>query len=92
VVEALDSAGFLVRTAERADAYLPGKPLDATTVLDVILAIRRDGEDKRASYATLARVSAVEHVDNALAGTAETALAGLTVDLAFEEPWNPSVS
>jgi membrane protein len=87
VVEALDSAGFLVRTAARADTYLPGKPLDATMILDVILAIRRDGEDKRVSYATLARITAVEHVDNALAGAAETALAGLTVkDLAFEKP------
>ena len=87
VVEALDSAGFLVRTAGRADIYLPGKPLDATMILDVILAIRRDGEDGRMSYATLACIAAVEYVDNALAGAAETALAGLTVkDLAFEKP------
>jgi membrane protein len=50
VVESLDNAGFIVRTAERADTYLPGKPLDTTTALDVILAMRRDGEDRRSSY------------------------------------------
>ena len=60
---------MLLLAAAAAGCDSPGKPLDATMILDVILAIRRDGEDRRVSYATLARIAAVEHVD--LGGVAD---------------------
>lgn len=93
VVESLDQSGFIVRTADRADTYLPGRPLDTTTVLDVIAAMRRDGEDKRSSYESLASVPAIELVDNKLSAAAETALARLTIkDIAVNKTGNPPVS
>jgi membrane protein len=93
VVESLNNAGFIVRTADRADTYLPGRPLDATTVLDIVAAMRRDGEDKRSSYGSLTRVPAIELVDNKLSVAAEAALAKLTIkDLAVDNAANPTIS
>jgi membrane protein len=93
VIETLDDAGFLARTAERADTYLPGRPLDTTTVADVIMAIRRDGEDKRASYEKLAVVPAVDRAVADMLGAAEAALAHVTIkDLALKDGQNPAPS
>ncbi len=85
VIESLEQSGFIVRTADRADAYLPGKPLDTTTILDVIVAMRRDGEEKRSSYESLASVAAVDAVDKEVIKATEVALQQLTIkDLALK--------
>ena len=85
VIESLKQSGFIVRTADRADAYLPGKPLDTTTILDVIVAMRRDGEEKRSSYESLASVAAVDAVDKEVIKATEVALQQLTIkDLALK--------
>ena len=83
VVETLEQNGFIVRAGGEADHYLPGKPLDATPVVDVIAAIHRDGEDDRANLGSLANTPAVDHALDALAEGARAALAGVTLkDLA----------
>ena len=85
VIETLESSGFIVRT-DHADKYLPGKPLDVLTVLEVLKAVRRDGEDKRSTFEALAQVPTVERAAEAFAAAADAALANLTIkDLALKD-------
>ncbi len=79
VVETLKESGFLVRTGDRTDHYLPGKPLDTTLVLDVVEAIRRDGEDKRANLHNLVHVDCVDWVVNELSAATRARLGGLSL-------------
>ncbi len=90
VVETLEQNGFIVRVSGESDHYLPGKPLDATPVSDVIAAIRRDGEDERANLGSLVHSPAVDRAAEALAESARAALAGVTLkNFAREEPGIP---
>jgi membrane protein len=85
VVETLESSGFVVRT-DHSDKYLPGKPLDTLTALDVLKAVRRDGEDKRSTFEALAQTPAVEYAVAAISDAADGALANVTIkDLALKE-------
>jgi membrane protein len=93
VIETLAGAGFLVRTADRVDRYLPGRPLDTITVLDVIQTVRKDGEDRRAPYETLTPVESVDRKMQELAEAAQSVIGGVTVkDLAHEDIENPRIS
>lgn len=93
VVETLESVGFIVRTADRIDTFVPGRPLDTMSVLEIVHAMRRDGEDKRSAYEALARIPAIELVDNKVSAATEAALEGLTIkDLAVNKAANPPIS
>ena len=70
-VEALERHGLLTRTAAEPPAYLPGRPLDATGVIEVLRAVREGQDDT----ALVFRVTLGEGVVEDLAEEVEEAIA-----------------
>jgi membrane protein len=79
VFGALEQAGLLVRVAGGDEPrYLPGRPLDTTTLASVVAAVRAAEEDGSLGFTTLAAAPGVEAATRELASAIDSALAGRT--------------
>ncbi len=84
VIDALEAQGLLARTEAETPGYLPGRPPESTSVLDILLAVRSADEMPHANPAKLPEVPAIDEILDVLDRATETALEGRTLkDLAM---------
>ncbi len=83
VLEALETHGILARADGEAPSYLPGRPPEATSVKDILVAVRQADEMPHSDPARLPTEPAIEEVLDILDRAAEAALDGRSLkDLA----------
>lgn len=91
VLASLEAEHLLVRTAAEPPAFLPGRPLETTTVADVLQAVRMAEETTYLNPDRLPGEPAVDAVIRDAGDAATAALRGRTIkDLALDDP--PSCS
>ncbi|MCP5367919.1 MAG: YihY family inner membrane protein [Hyphomicrobiales bacterium] len=87
VILALEGAGLLKRTKDEPTTFLPGRPMEATTVKEVLDAVRMADANANLSVGILPREAGVEDVVGRIDRALEDALAGRTLkDLALSGP------
>lgn len=79
VLDILEQEGLLVENCEEEPYYLPGRPLDTTPVADVLLAVRRAGENKSFNLHRLPEAPLVDAVVDGLEDARAGALDGRTL-------------
>ena len=84
VIDALEAHGLLARTEAETPGYLPGRPPESTSVLEILLAVRSADEMQHANPANLPEVPAIDEILDILDRATGTALEGRTLkDLAM---------
>ena len=84
VLDALEADGLVSRTDSEPPSFLPGRPPETTSILDILLAVRAADALPHADPATLPGVPAIEDILEVLDRATETALEGRTLkDLAL---------
>lgn len=78
VLDALENAGLMKRTADKPPLYLPGRPLETTPVKAVLDAVR-EAEEGRFALARLAKDPVVERIEEMLDDAAGQALHQRTI-------------
>ena len=87
VLQALEDAALLSRSADEPPAYLPRRPLETIAVKEVLDAVRAADEPTLVGLARLPCEPAVERILDRLDAAAEEALQGQTLkDLALSAP------
>jgi len=79
VLSALEKRGLLKRTSDDPSAYLPARPLDVTTVNDVVQAVRVADENAQLNPDQLPTTAATEQAFGELDGALNSALGGKTL-------------
>ncbi|MDX5333606.1 MAG: YihY family inner membrane protein [Gammaproteobacteria bacterium] len=79
VLETLEDAGLLVENCDEEPVYLPGRPLDTTTVDEVLRAVRCAGETRSFNPGKLPAEARVDAVIQGLETACDQALAGQTL-------------
>ena len=92
VLEGLEEAGLLSRTASEPTAYVPGRPFDETPVAAALEAVRRANEPSYLGPALMTDNAAVSRLITDLDEAATSALAGHTLkDLALNGKGRPKI-
>jgi membrane protein len=79
VLSALEKRGLLTRTGDDPPAYIPGKPLETTTVKDALDAVRSANESPQLNPDQLPTTAGAEDVFANMDGALNDALAGTTL-------------
>jgi DNA-binding IscR family transcriptional regulator len=87
IIESLENKRILASTATDPPTYLPGRPLDATEIKEVLDAVRTADEPHNSGFNDLPAEFVVDQVINDLDQAMAKELRGLTVkEFALAEP------